>query len=120
MKKELESFFDIPFNVKKKQNQYVIYPENTLGELFIISIEYRSNVRIITEIKSQNHSRKMLKEMSDASKDKQEVFMSYINRIIQKKAKVESIINGERTDFNNRINSCFLFTFFSFFSNCSR
>lgn len=97
IKKELQNLYDIPFSVDVKHEYkdpvYMIIPENEMDELFEISITYRQKIRIIMEIKPQKYAANMLDEMQHASKEKQKVFLRYLQLFSEKKAKVEMLIN---------------------------
>lgn len=97
IKSQLEQLYDIPFSVKMNQEHgeesYVISPRNDLKELFEVTISFRQRVRMVIEIKPQRYSANMLQEMCNASKEKQQLFNSYIHLMEEKGAKVNISIN---------------------------
>lgn len=100
MKEILESTYDLPFHVRKGVNEYYIYPENDMEELFEVHVQFRSDVRLITDVKPQKHAAAMLGDMANASEEQKKRFLAYIQLFKDKKAKVSSEINGIDTDFS--------------------
>lgn len=101
MKKILEETYDLPFHVSENVNEYVIFPENDMDELFEIHIEYRSNVRLIVEAHPQRHAAAMLSDMAQASDEKKNRFLAYLKLFKEKNAKITSEVNGAQTDFSD-------------------
>ena len=100
MKRQLEEAFDIPFHVEKNIDTYLIYPENEMEEFFEIRVSFRSEVRLIIEAYPQSHAAAMLNDMATASKEKQDLFLGYIETFIRKQAKVTIKVNGIQTDLH--------------------
>lgn len=98
MKKILEETYDLPFHVSQYPNEYVIYPENDMDELFEIHIQYRSEVRIIVEAYPQKHAAAMLDDMANASEEKKNRFLAYLQLFKEKNAKVATEINGTEVE----------------------
>ena len=94
MKKLLEETFDIPFHVIHNPNEYIIYPENDMEELFEVHIAFRSGVRIIIEAYPQKHAAAMLNDMAIAHKDKIKIFFAYLQFFQEKQAKTSIEVNG--------------------------
>lgn len=97
IKSQLEQLYDIPFSVDMNQKHgevsYVISPQSDLKELFEVIISFRQRVRMVIEIKPQRYSANMLHEMCNASKEKQQLFNSYVRLMEEKGAKVNIGIN---------------------------
>lgn len=97
IRSQLEQLYDIPFSVEMNQeygeSSYVIAPRSDLKELFEVIISFRQRVRMVIEIKPQRYSANMLREMCNASKEKQEVFNGYVRIMEEKGAKVNISVN---------------------------
>lgn len=101
MKHTLENTYDLPFHVTKGVNEYTIYPENDMDELFEIHVQFRSDVRMIAEIKPQKHAAAMLNDMANASEEQKKRFMAYVKLFKERNAKVSTEVNGEKTDLSD-------------------
>lgn len=102
MKKELEQAYDIPFEVRKTGDDYVVWPSNDMEEFFTIRVSFRSGVRIIIEISPQEHAADMLRDMADASEEKKLLFLGYLDTFISRGFRTSVNINGSRTDLHQQ------------------
>lgn len=93
MKESLESAFDIPFDVHRYTNEYVIIPYNNMDEYFEVRIKFRSQVRIIVESSPQRHAADMLADMANAADEKRTLFKSYRDTFIRQGGSVSIKIN---------------------------
>lgn len=100
MKKTLEDTFDLPFHVSEGVNEYTIFPENDMEELFEVHIWYRSGVRLIIEAHPQKHAAAMLTDMANAPEEKRNRFLAYLKLFKEKNAKVAAEVNGRTDDFS--------------------
>ena len=100
MKKILEETFDLPFHVSEGIDEYKIFPENEMEELFEIHIWYRSGVRLIVDAHPQRHAAAMLNDMAHASEEKRNRFLAYLKLFREKEAKVATEINGVSDDLS--------------------
>lgn len=98
MKRALEAAFDIPFCVRSKKQEYIIWPYNEMKEYFEIRISFRSGVRIIIESYPQDHAADMLEDMASAPEEKRVLFLGYRDTFIQKGCRVNIRINNLDTE----------------------
>lgn len=105
IKKELEAFFDVPFDVKYKTEyhdpSYYISPYNELEELFEVKVLFRQKIRMIIEIEPQKYAAAMVSEINHADDCKKSLFISYVEQVRRKSDKVEFFINQEAKDITN-------------------
>lgn len=100
MQKVLEETFDIPFVVKKEKEKYIVYPDRNFHELFRVEISLRMGVRIISEIFPGTYSKNMLEDISNANKEKIELFKEYL-RILEKESIYTILINDNPWELGN-------------------
>ena len=97
IKRNLEYIFDIPIVVEKymiySDDAYKIYPFDDNEGLFDIHIYFRDKIRLIIEINPQRYAMDMLTDMQISSSDKKQIFDSYIEQILERKAKINLKIN---------------------------
>lgn len=97
IKRNLEYLFDIPIGVEKymiyADDAYKIYPVDDMEGLFDIDIYLRDRIRLIIEINPQKHAMDMLMDMQISSYDKKMIFDSYVDQVLERKAKLNLKIN---------------------------
>ncbi len=102
IKRDLEAFFDVPFDVSFKplyQDQtYIISPHNDFEELFTVKVLFRQKIRMIVEIEPQKYAASMVEAINHADDRKRSVFEIYVAQIRDKGAKIEFYINQSNCD----------------------
>jgi len=105
IKSDLESFFDVPFDVKYEMEyqdpSYLIVPYNELEELFQVKVLFRQKIRIIIEIEPQKYAAGMVSALNCADDNKKRLFNSYLSQIKEKGAKIEFFINQQIKDLSD-------------------
>ncbi len=101
MKKELEQAYDIPFEVRRNGDDYVVWPLNDMEEFFTVRVSFRSEVRIIIEISPQDHAADMLRDMAEASEEKRNLFLGYLDTFTGRGFRSSVKINGNMTDLHH-------------------
>ena len=102
VRKNLEDVFDIPFDVTKTLHYqdacYSIKPHNSNKELFEINLKIINHLRLVIEVVPEKFAAFSIKDMSQASVEKKQIFTEYANQLILKKAKVDFFINDIHYD----------------------
>ena len=102
IKRDLESFFDVPFDVSFKplyQDQtYIISPHNDLEELFTVKVLFRQKIRMIVEIEPQKYAASMVEAINNADSAKRSLFEMYVAQIKNRGAKIEFFVNQHQYD----------------------
>ena len=105
IKKELEFFFDVPFDVRYELEYqdpaYYISPSNELEELFEVKVLFRQKIRMIIEIEPQKYAASMLGEMNNADENKKRLFLSYYDQLRKHSDKVEFFINQQKKEIES-------------------
>lgn len=97
VKNIIESAFDMPFQVKVDYQQsepyLLISPGVSQGNLFDLSVSFKSEIRLVMEFIPQPYAAQMVWEMGTAGLFKREVFAGYISEMTNKGAKVVTKVN---------------------------
>ena len=101
MKKELEEAYDIPFDVSKNGEEYLISPSNELKEYFEIHISFRAYVRIIIETYPQSHAADMLNDMAHATEEKKNLFFGYLDTFKSRGFGITEKVNDNEIDLRS-------------------
>jgi 5-methylcytosine-specific restriction protein A len=93
----LEDAYDIPFHVDGGMTYsdpwYVIYPENNGKELFELRFTFKQHMRLTIEMQPQKYGAFSVQDMSKASEEKKIIFAEYAKLLLEKRAKIELLIN---------------------------
>lgn len=102
IKNELETNYDIPFDVKFRQEyndpHFILAPGNDIGELFEVNIAVRQDIRLIIEITPQKYAADMIKDMNLATEEKRDLFRKYLTLFSADNAKVDIRVNHSLCD----------------------
>lgn len=102
IKNELETNYDIPFDVKFRQEyndpHFILAPSNDMGELFEVNIAIRQDIRLIIEITPQKYAADMIKDMNLATEEKRNLFRKYLSLFSDENAKVDIRVNHNLCD----------------------
>jgi 5-methylcytosine-specific restriction protein A len=94
----LEMTFDIPFHVESGISNgdpwYMIRPSGYTNELFEIRLVFLNQLRLNIECLPYTYAAPLIKDMANASPDKRTTFMRYAKLLIERKAKIEFVINN--------------------------
>ncbi len=104
IKRDLEMFYDVPFEVKLQMNYndpiYYISPQNDFGELFEIKIHFRQRIRMIVEVEPQKFAASMIEEINNSDNNKRNLFLTYIGQIKKRCSKFEVFVNQRMVDIS--------------------
>lgn len=97
IKQNLETVYDIPFDVSHVSNiggnTFYIKPHNSSKELFVIEGKIKNGIRLVIEVTPEKYAAFSIQDMGAASFEKKRIFTEYAQQLEQRRCKIEFYVN---------------------------